>query len=561
MKKFLTILLSVSLLVSCADDFTDIDPVGALSDASLQNATGVDLLLTGAYSVLDGVRNGYGADWHISGDNWWMDVIADDAHKGSTDGDQPDLLALEIFNWETTNPYVDGKWLALFAGVNRANGVLDLINKSDNPSEFSTQAAQARFLRGHFNFEIQVMWVNVPYISEQNFADNEFNQPNSGPIWSQIEADFTAAMNDLPASRGGSYSEPGRPVKSTAQAYLGKAQLYQGKWSSALSNLDAVINSGQYSLNADYFSNFRSDGENGSEHIFAIQFAADAGQSFQGNRGGTLNWPIGPMTGGMCCGFYQPTQDLANAFQTSADGLPLLDTWMNNDIANDAGVESSEAFTPHTGPLDPRIDYTVGRRGIDFNGYGAFTGKENIRASFTDVSGPYANKKSMYTAGDDGNRGTGGWGEQRSGINFHIIRYADVILMAAEAAVESGNLEKGRSLVNQVRTRAMNSPRADASPNYVIDTYNSAWTDAATARKAVRHERRIELGMEGKRLFDIRRWGETVSTLNAFIANEGRTIPSFQARAFTVQSKHSALPIPLNAIDQSDGALSQNPGY
>ena len=158
------------------------------------------------------------------------DRIADDAHKGSTDGDQPDLLALEIFNWETTNPYVDGKWLALFAGVNRANGVLDLINKSDNPSEFSTQAAQARFLRGHFNFEIQVMWVNVPYISEQNFADNEFNQPNSGPIWSQIEADFTAAMNDLPASRGGSYSEPGRPVKSTAQAYLGKAQLYQGKW-------------------------------------------------------------------------------------------------------------------------------------------------------------------------------------------------------------------------------------------------------------------------------------------------------------------------------------------
>ena len=164
MKKFLTILLSVSLLVSCADDFTDIDPIGALSDASLQNATGVDLLLTGAYSVLDGVRNGFAADWHITGDNWWLDVISDDAHKGSTDGDQPDLLALELFNWETTNPYVDGKWLALFAGVNRANGVLDLINKSDNPEEFAVQAAQARFLRGHFNFEIQVMWVNVPFI-------------------------------------------------------------------------------------------------------------------------------------------------------------------------------------------------------------------------------------------------------------------------------------------------------------------------------------------------------------------------------------------------------------
>jgi hypothetical protein len=167
----------------------------------------------------------------------------------------------------------------------------------------------------------------------------------------------------------------------------------------------------------------------------------------------------------------------------------------------------------------------------------------------------------MYTAGDDGNRGTGGWGQQRSGINFHILRYADVILMAAEAAIETGNLEKGRGLVNQVRERAKNSPRADSSPNYVIDTYNSAWTDASTARKAVRHERRIELGMEGKRLFDIRRWGNTVSTLNAFIANEGRTITPFAARAFSVQSKHSALPIPLNAIDQSAGALTQNPGH
>ena len=95
----------------------------------------------------------------------------------------------------------------------------------------------------------------------------------------------------------------------------------------------------------------------------------------------------------------------------------------------------------------------------------------------------------------------------------------------------------------------------------MIDTYNSAWTDAATARKAVRHERRIELGMEGKRLFDIRRWGQTVSTLNAFIQNEGRTVYPFKDRAFTVQSKHAALPIPLNAIDQSQGALQQNPGH
>jgi len=560
MKKFLTLFLSASLLVSCADDFTEIDPVGALSDASLQNATGVDLLLTGAYAVLDGIRNNHGDDWHVTGDNWWMDVISDDAHKGSTDGDQADLLAIELYTWDTTNPYFTNKWRAVFAGINRANAVIDLINKSDDPSAFSVQLAQARFLRGHYNFELQKMWVNVPYISDENYAASEFNQPNSGPIWDKIEADFAYAAANLPATRGGSYSEPGRPLATTAKAYLGKTYLYQGNWSAAATELDAVINSGQYALQSDYFANFRSDGENGSEMIFSIQFAADTGQSFNGNRGGTLNYPIGPMTGGMCCGFYQPTQNLANAFQTDSNGLPLSN-WASSDITNDAGIETAEAFTPHTGPLDPRIDFTIARRGIEFNGFGAFTGKENIRASFTDISGPYSSKKNFYTAGDDTNRGTGGWGEQRSGINYHIIRYADVLLMAAEAAVETGNLEKARGLVNQVRSRAKNSPKADSSPNYVIDTYNSAWTDAAAARSAVRHERRVELGMEGHRLFDLRRWNIMVETLNAYIANEGRTIPPFAARANAVGSKHTALPIPLDAIDSSQGALTQNPGH
>ena len=561
MKKFLTYFLSASLLlVSCSDDFTDINPVGALSDASLQNATGVDLLLVGAYSMLDGIRQGHGDDWHVSGDNWWLDVLADDAHKGSTDGDQADLLALELYTWDTTNPYIYNNWRAVFAGINRSNSVINLINTSEDPSLFTVEMAQARFLRGHFNFELQKKWVNVPYISDENFAASEFNQPNSGPIWSQIEADFAYAAANLPTSRGGDYAEPGRPIKSTALSYHGKALLHQSKWSEALTSLESAINSGDYSLASDYFSNWRSDGENGPEMVFAIQFASDGGQSFQGNRGGTLNMPIGPMTGGLCCGFYQPTQNLANAFQTDSNGLPLAN-WASTDIANDAGVESSEAFTPHTGNLDPRIDYTIARRGVDFNGFGVFTGKENIRASFTDISGPYMTKKNFYTSGDDSNRGTGGWGEQRTGINYHIIRYADVLLMAAEAAAESGNLEKARGYVNQVRSRAKNSPTADSGPNYVIDTYNSAWTDASAARSAVRHERRIELGMEGHRLFDLRRWGNMVETLNTYIGHEGRTIPPFASRVNTVSSKHNALPIPLNAIDSSEGALSQNPGH
>jgi starch-binding outer membrane protein, SusD/RagB family len=538
----------------------------SLSDPSLQTSTDVDVLLDAAYFALDGRgittddSVDKGADWVRPGDNWWMDVISDDAHKGSTDGDQADVLAIELFSWETTNIYFQGKWLALMNGINRANAVINLINNISDPDMYILENAQARFLRGHYNFELQRMWVNVPYISEENYASDELYQPNNGPIWDKIEADFSYAANNLPSFRGGVYDEPGRPVSTTAKAYLGKTLLYQGKWNSALNKLEEVINSGLYALQSDYFANFRSDGENGPEMIFSIQFSTDSQLSERGRWGSTLNYPIGPMTGGMCCGFYQPSINLANAFQTDSNGLPLAD-WATTDIANDYGVYETEPHTPHTGPLDPRIDFTIARRGIDYNGYGIFTGKENIRADFTDISGPYAAKKHMYTAGDDANRGTGGWGEQRSGINYHVIRYADVLLMAAEAAIEINSLEKGRNYVNEVRSRAKNTRRADSTPNYVIDTYNSSWTDQAIARNAVRHERRVELGMEGHRLFDLRRWGTMVETLNAYIQHEGRTIANFAAKANPVSAKHNALPIPLQIILISEGVLSQNPGH
>lgn len=448
MKKRLIVYVTLiaAMLTACSDDFTQKPAVGALSDDALANAQGVDLLLVGAYSALDGIRNNQGAaDWTVSGDNWWFDVLSDDAHKGSTDGDQADLFLLETYDWTSANPYIFGKWNGLFAGVNRANAVISLINSLEE-GDFSSQLAEARFLRGHFNFELQKIYVNVPYISEENFANTEFNQPNSGAIWEQIEADFQFAVDNLPNNQ----ADVGRPTAWAAKAFLGKTHLYQSDWGQALSLLQDVINNGPYSLNAEFVDNFRLAGDNSPESVFAIQFTADGGQSFNGNRGGTLNFP-NPGPFGSCCGFYQPTQDLANAYQTDGTGLPLLDTFNQTDIANDYGVESADAFTPHTGPLDPRIDYTVGRRGIDYNGYGLHVGKDWIRASFADISGPYLPKKNVYHAGEDANQGTGAWGQQHSGINYHIIRYADVLLMAVEAALEAnGDIATALDYVNQI---------------------------------------------------------------------------------------------------------------
>ncbi len=560
-KRFIYSLMLCVTLIACSDEFTTVPAVGALSDEAVANEQGVDLLLIGAYSTLDGIRNNLaGNGFAASGDNWWLDVLSDDAHKGSTDGDQADLFEVETYNWATGNPYILGRWSSIFAGVNRSNAVIALIATIEG-ADLTGKLAEARFLRGHFNFELQRMYGNVPYISEENYANTEFNQPNPGPIWDQIEADFQFAIDNLPATQ----ADVGRPTSWAAKAYMGKVHLQQTDYATALPFFTDVINNGPYSLQAEFVSNFESSGENGSESVFTIQFTADGGQSLNGNRGGVLNYP-NPGPFGSCCGFYQPTQDLVNAFQTGADGLPLLDTFNQTDVANDYGLEDADPFTPHAGPLDPRLDYTVGRRGIDYNRFGTFPGHSWIRATFADISGPYLPAKNVYQSGDDVNQGTGGWGQQHSGINYHIIRFADVLLMGAEAAAETGDIGNALTWVNLVRNRAKNMTyvqnEAGTGPaaNYVIEPY-AAFADAAEAVKAVRHERRLELGMEGNRLFDIRRWGNGVQIINDYIANETRTISNFGPKTNPYEAKHDLLPIPLNAIDLSGGILTQNPGY
>ena len=563
MKRIYLILIAlIGITISCSDEFTNVDPIGSLSDSQLANPTGVDLLLTGAYSVLDAGRNGgIGNYWGRSADNWVADVASDDAHKGSTDGDQPDLYELELFNWQTGNGYFMARWEVLFAGVNRANAVINLIASSEDPGAFVVENAQARFLRGHYNFELKKLFGNVPNITEENAKNLEYNVANAGETlltWADIEADFTHAMSNLPSSRSGSYSQVGRPLASTAQAFLGKAQLHQGNWSAASSNLEAVISSGQYGLHPNIVDNFKSATENGSEAMFAIQYAADDGQVMQGNASGALNYPA---AFGWCCGFYQPTQDLVDAYQT-VNGLPMVDDFQaSSAMDHDYNIDSDGAFTPPTATVDPRLDYTVGRRGIDYNGWAVHAGKSWIRANFSDISGPYLPKKNIFTAGDAGNFAQGGWGQNLTGLNYHIMRYADVILMAAEAAVESGNLERGRTLVNIVRQRAKDMTYVDvANTNVSIELYNAAWASAADARKAVRFERRLELVMEGHRYFDLVRWGNMTSHMAAYIANESATISTF-AKGQVFQDKHQYYPIPLSAIDLSGGVLVQNPGH
>ncbi|MEP2279394.1 RagB/SusD family nutrient uptake outer membrane protein [Maribacter sp.] len=568
-KKYIYFSLLLTAMISCSDEFTTQPAVGALSDEALQNEVGLELLLTGAYSSLDGNRqNLAGSAFAYSPDNWWFDVISDDAHKGSTDGDQATLSDLEKYNINTSNDYVLGRWSALYAGVNRANAVINLIGELTD-SDFTGKLAEARFLRGYANFELQKIYGAPAYISEENAAATEYNQPNPGDIWAQVEADFEFAIANLPDTQ----PEAGRPNSWTAKAFLGKTHLYQSDWTNALSLLQDVINNGPYALNTEFLDNFTAAGENATESVFAVQFSADDGLSFNGNDGGTLNFPgAGPT--GTCCGFYQPSIDLSNAYETGPDGLPLLETFNDEDITNDYGIPSSEDFTPFDGNLDPRIDYTMGRRGIQYNGYGINAGMDWIRSTTADVgSSPYLPKKNIYQFDEIGvNAGTGDWGQQRSGINYNIMRFADVLLMAAEAAVETGDLTTALDYVNQVRNRAKNMtyvPEYDEenlaiegtmAANYVIEPYTT-FSDATFARNAVRFERRLELAMEGHRLFDLRRWGIATEVLNEYVENESRIITAMQGTVSPYTSTFDVLPIPINAIDLSGAVLQQNPGY
>ncbi len=572
-KRFIYYITLFIALVACSDDFTEIEPIGALSEEILASEAGVDLLLIATYSALDGQRNSAsGNGFAQTGDNWWLDALSDDAHKGSTDDDQDPLYQMEIHNGDAANGYPLGQWSSLFAGVNRANKAISAVAAAPEGVDLSDKLGEARFLRGHFNFQLQRMYGNVPYISEENTDNREFNIPNEGPIWDKIEADFQYAVDNLPDVR----QSAGRPDSWTAKAYLGKVLLQQSKWAPSLVLFTDVINNGPFSLNPEFLDNFSAAGENGPESLFAIQFLADDAQSPNGNIGGVLNFP-NPGPFGSCCGFYQPTQDLVNAFRTDATGLPLLDTFNapGNDVANDFGIDETlspgdegyEEFTPEAGTLDPRLDYTVGRRGIDYNGYGPMPGQSWIRATKEDISGPYLPAKNIYQASEQSiQQGTGGWGQQHSGINYNVIRFADVLLMGAEAAAETGDLPTALEWVNLIRNRAKNmtyvqNEAGDApAANYVIEPYTT-FADQATAIKAIRHERRLELGMEGHRLFDLRRWGNAAEIMNAYISNEARTIPGVGADFLPYTSKHDLLPIPITAIDISAGVLKQNPGW
>lgn len=570
-----SLLCSLLFVWSCKEDFLTVEPTGQLANEQLKSKAGIEGLLIGAYAMLRGQGGFY------DGPSNWVpgSVMGGEAYKGTDAGDQSVVNPLQRYETLTTSggPVTD-KWRTDYEGISRANTTLRVLQNAGpdvTDADKKRISAEARFLRAHYYFDLKKIYNNVPYIDETvDYGSGVEKIGNNVDIWPKIVDDFKYAMDNLPETQ----SAVGRPNKWAAAAYLAKTYLYQKKFSEAKSLFDQVIANGQtsngkkYGLLPKYADNFNPALENNEESVFAVQYAAGTGTSNNANPEMVLNFPYNGGPAG-CCGFFQPSFELVNSFRTDANGLPLLDGSYNNpakEVKSDQGLLSTQPFTPDAGNLDPRLDHSVGRRGIPYLDWQDHPGKDWIRDQ--SYGGPYAPKKYVFSkAQQDAFTDGSSWTRGYTAINYHIIRFADVLLMAAEAEIEAGSLEKAREYVNRVRARAANPAswvkKLDGSganaANYVIGLYNTPWTDKTTATNAVRFERKLELSGEGHRFFDLVRWGIAADFLNnVYLPHDGAILTVALGGAKFTTNQDEYFPIPQRQIDlQGADVLKQNPGY
>jgi hypothetical protein len=478
------------------------------------------------------------------------------------------------------------KWRQVYEGVVRANATLRLLQsvQASKPAEISAADAssirgEAIFLRAHYHFEAWRMWGNIPYYKETDTDYRKTNQGVNAPAL--IAQDLDSAIAYLPATpRNG---QKGRATSWTAKAYKGRLQVYTGNYAAALLTLRDIQATGPYALQPDFRQVWTGVKAyyDGPETILAYQASVNDGEvnGNNGNYGERLNFPYADP---FCCGFHQPTQNLVNFFVVdSTTGLPIAltkATWNTLDTSLSA---------PAAVPVDPRLDWTVGRDGVPYKDWGVHNPKFIRDRAY---SGPYSPKKNVQEKSSGATSLVGWLPAQLNSVHIHIYRYADLLLLLAEAEVEAGTIDNARTIVNQIRARAgqvAQGPGTGAADvaqpmvigatkdtletawaHYKIGLYTTPWASQAAARGYVRFERRLELAMEGQRFFDLRRWTWGSGTLAdsaipAYVLVE-KNRRSFLSAALW-QNRHHLYPLPNIQIQLSTVGsttpLVQNPGW
>lgn len=560
---------------SCKDDYLTKEPPGVAAGSVLLSQSGVEALLVGAYSTLQGVGR-FGGD---PGTDWtYGSGASDEAYKGSSAGDQTNYNAVERFECLPSNAYMAERWRDCYNGVARANQVLVFLKSTQaGPTPMpearaKTIEAEAKFLRAWFHFKANLVFRNIPYVKTPDELGGTLPEevPNTDAGWTGIEEDLQFAIDNLGATPNN--NEVGRATKYAAMAVKARALLHQQKYAAAKTLLDNIINSGKYSLVSNYYDNYNETTENNKESIFEIQAQTTGTNHSAMLLAGPTMHQAGPAAIGW--GFYQPSQVLFESFQVTPDGLPVLDIDKREAIATDMKVLSNAEFHPTDHLMDPRVDWTISRRGIDYLGWGICAGSNWIREQAN--GGPYMTKKFMHLYANRGLQTNGsGFDNNR---NFRAYRLAHILLMRAECAIQDNDLEMARTLINQIRTRAKGSQvvmglcstyKFDGSAvvvdytkpaaNYKVEPYSTAFASKEEATKAVQMEWTLEFATEGWRFFNLRRWGNISTVMNDYIARDTKFRTFLTGAKFTAP-KNEYWPVPQAQLDIQK-SITQDPNH
>lgn len=577
MKKILYSVLTILALVgttSCSDFLDDQKPQGVLDSDMVKDPSNVDNLVISAYAVFTTAE-----DVNSSFSMWNFDVRSDDAYKGgngTSDGDVFHQLEIEQ-GVLTTNWNINDMWVRLYNCISRVNSAISVLETTSDSYQLKAQRlGEMKFLRAYAHFLLKRLYKNIPFIMDANLKQEDYNtlsntEFNNDEGWQQIINDVEYAYSVLPVKQ----TDKGRPSKAAAAAFLTKAYLYKAyRQDDPSSNQVTSINredllkvieysnpdiysAGGFDLEADFHNNFRPETqyENGVESIWAMQYSINDGTKY-----GNLNWSYGlivPNIPGVTdggCDFYKPSQNLVNAYRTDADGHPFIDTFNNKDydLTQDA---------------DPRLFLTVGLTGLPYE----FNSKYMMDASSTwsrsnGLYGYYVTLKQNVDP-DCGYMVKGSW--WGTPMNRIVFRYADVLLERAEAYAQlaikgEGDAKQAINIVNDIRKRAKQSTGmianypSDYGVKFNISTYDGNYSAEETL-KIVKMERRLEMGMESERFFDLVRWGEAEKVLNKYFAEEANNCSIYGDAHFTA-NKNEYLPIPFSQVAASDGHYTQNIG-
>jgi SusD family. len=581
--KYLILSGVMVLVTACSTDFMDSIPKGKLSDGVLNTAPGIEGLCTAAYSALAGPE-GNNLAFLSPTTNWiYGEVRGGNAYKGG--GGITDIGAYNAFETFVgvfaNEPLLDRKWFNMYISVQRCNEALRRmknISLTDMPLR-DVRIGEMKFLRAHYYFELSRLFNHIPYFDENvavtdyvKISNVEFTRDQ---ILEKISAEFAAAAELLPETQP--VKDLGRVNKSAAYAYQAKVTLYRAfKQNDAnnkftgtpdptlLANVVALCDKVTgHDLVPDYQFLATIAHEHDAESVFGVEYSVKDGTAQDRiNWSNLVNAPRGPAYSGD--GFFMPSQNLVNAFKTDVNGIPMFDTYNNGDFYSNSLLKTMTVQDGLSNPVDPRLDFTVGRIGIpwkDFAGeaYSADWSREPA------TYGYYSCKKFLESTSNTLTQYH--WGG--SALNYQIIRYADVLLWKAEALIELGRQNEALPLINRIRNRAKNSSYVKAwqsnnpAANYVINPYidgvNCTWSQDF-ARKALRFERRLELAMEGDYFFDLVRWGVAKDVINKYFANE-KGLRTYMQNATFVEGRDEYFPIPQNQISFSGNLYKQNPGY